>query len=534
MGWDIGHPNHSISLPCAGGFTMKAIIILIIGCLSICSNGFAQTIEDRVKALEETLKKQQETIKEQQSLIEELKAEIKRVRPPEEQTVAQPKRTVPAAGEEPQKISTPEKIKEVAVPTEGEEKKDILSYQVGGATMRLIDISFDGLFAVGTSTERDPQLQLLEGGGHDPRKRGFTVQNVELSLSGAVDPYLNAESHIVYFLDPLTGESKVELEEAFFTTQKLPYQLQVKGGQFFTEFGRINPQHPHQWDWQDQPVINTRLFGPDGIRGPGFRMSWLTPLPWFSELYFGVQNANGETMTSFLSEAGAFAERPIGGRPFVERDVKTLKDMAYFGRWGNSWDLSDEISAVLGFSGLYGPNATGPHGETWIYGTDLKLKWRPANNFRGWPFVLLQSEIMGRSYRADSFFHPGPDGMTGTADDIRLPSKALLDWGFYTQLLWGFRHPWAAGFRYEYATGSGDDVNVDFATGAVADVPRNSDPFRGDRHRISPLLVWQPTEFSRFRLQYNYDRLNGFDHSNAHSAWFGVEFMFGVHGAHKY
>jgi hypothetical protein len=504
---------------------MKTILISIIAFFALyASNGLSQTVEERVKILEGALKKQEETIKEQQRLIEELRTEIKRIKPPEQQEVAQPKELPFPAGQEPQKASTFEKVKEVLLPKEEEPKKDILSYQAGGATLRLIDVSFDGLFAAGASTERDQQLQFLEGGGHDPRKRGFTVQNVELSFSGAVDPYLNAESHIVYFLDPLTGESKVELEEAFFTTQKLPYQLQLKGGQFFTEFGRINPQHPHQWDWQDQPIINTRLFGPDGMRGPGFRLSWLTPLPWFSEVHFGVQNANGETMTSFLSEAGAFAERPIGGRPFVNRDVKGLKDLAYLARWGNSWDLSDEVSAVLGFSGLYGPNATGPHGQTWIYGADLKLKWRPANNFRGWPFLLLQSEMIKRDYHADRFVAPG----------IFLPSDTLKDYGFYSQMLYGFRPNWAAGIRYEFANGSGDNVNVDFGTGTVATVSRNSDPFRGDRHRISPLLVWQTTEFSRFRLQVNYDRLNGFDHKNANSIWLGGEFMFGAHAAHKY
>ncbi len=517
-----------------GGINMKTILISVIMFFIFYTSGFAQTLEDRIKILEETLKKQEQTIKEQQKLIEDLKVEMKQVKPPEQQNVARPKETPPPTAQEPQKASTLEKVKEALLPQEGEPKKDILSYQVGGATMRLIDVSFDGLFAAGVSTERDQPLQFLQGGGHDPRKRGFTVQNVELSFSGAVDPYLNAESHIVYFLDPITGESHVELEEAFFTTQKLPYQLQLKGGQFFTEFGRMNPQHPHQWDWQDQPVISTRLFGPDGMRGPGFRLSWLTPLPWFSELYFGMQNANGETMTSFISSSSAFAERPMGGRPFVGRDVKSLNDLAYLVRWGNSWDLSDEVSAVLGLSGIYGPNATGPDGKTWIYGADLKLKWRPVNNFRGWPFLLLQSEIIGRNYRADRFFNPGPDGIPVTADDILLPRKTLVDWGFYTQLLWGFRNTWAAGIRYEYATGSGNNVNIDFGTGAVATVSRNSDPFRGDRHRVSPLLIWQLTEFSRFRLQYNYDHLNGFDHKNANSIWLGAEFMFGAHAAHKY
>jgi outer membrane receptor protein involved in Fe transport len=208
--------------------------------------------------------------------------------------------------------------------------------------------------------------------------------------------------------------------------------------------------------------------------------------------------------------------------------------LVYLARWGNSWDFSDEVSAVLGLSGLHGPNATGPDGETWIYGADLKMKWRPVNHFRGWPFLILQSEIMGRNYRADRFFNPGPDEIPGTADDIRLPRKTLVDWGLYTQLLWGFRTTWATGIRYDYATGSGKTVIVDFGTGTVVMVSRNFDPFRGDRHRVSPLLVWQPTEFTRFRLQYNYDHLNGFRHRSASSIWLGAEFMLGAHAAHKY
>ncbi len=513
---------------------MKAILISIIMCFVFYSSGFAQTLEDRIKILEEALKKQEQTIKEQQKLIEDLKSEMKQAKPPEQKEVAQPKETPAPAGQEPQKPSTLEKVKDVLFPKEGEPQKDILSYRAGGATMRLIDVSFDGIFAAGTSTATDSQLQFLEGGDHDPRIRGFTVQNVELSFSGAVDPYLNAEAHIVYLVDPVVGDSKVELEEAFFTTQKLPYGLQLKGGYFFTDFGIINPQHPHQWDWEDAPIINVRLFGPDGMRQAGFQLGWLTPLPWYSELYFGMQNANGETMASFSANEAFFQERPVGGRPFVPRQVQSLNDLAYLGRWVNSWDLSDEWTMKLGFSGAYGPNATGSTGQTSIYGADLKLKWRPVKNFRGWPFFLLQSEVMGRNYRADRFLGPGPDGILGTGDDIRLPHETLKDWGLYSQLLWGFRNNWATGIRFEYVSGSGYDVNVDFATGAVHYVGRNSDPFRDDRYRVSPLLVWQPTEFSRFRFQYNYDRFKLPGWRNAYSFWLGGEFMLGAHAAHKY
>jgi hypothetical protein len=423
-------------------------------------------------------------------------------------------------------------VKEVLLPKEGEPKKDILSYQVGGATLRLIDISFDALIAAGTSTATDRQLEFLQGGGHDPRKRGFTVQNVELSFMGAVDPYLNAEAHIIYFIDPVTGDSQVELEEAFFTTQRLPFGLQLKGGQFLSEFGIINPSHPHQWEWLDQPIINTRLFGPDGMRAPGARLGWLTPLPWYSEFLFSMQNANGETMSSFLANEDFFLERSIGGRPFVPREVHSLNDLVYLGHWTNSWDLSNEVTMKLGFSGTYGPNATGPDGQTLIYGADLKMKWRPVKNFRGWPFLLLQSEIMRRNYYADKFFLSASNSASG--NPIYLPKETLVDWGLYAQLLWGFRHNWAAGFRFEYATGSGDDVLVNFQTGNATPLSRNLDPFRDDRYRISPLIEWLPTEFSRLRLQYNYDRYKFPDWRNASTIWLGVEFMLGAHAAHKY
>ena len=75
------------------------------------------------------------------------------------------------------------------------------------------------------------------------------------------------------------GETRVELEEAFVTTTSLPHDLQVKVGQFLTEFGRINPTHPHTWDFVDAPLVTGRMLGPEGLRSAGVRASWLMPLP---------------------------------------------------------------------------------------------------------------------------------------------------------------------------------------------------------------------------------------------------------------
>ena len=412
-------------------------------------------------------------------------------------------------------------VKAVQAPQEPA-KPGLLSYKVGGATLKLLDVSFDLMAAGGTSTATDRQMQTgLQGGGHDPRKRGFTLQQAELSLTGAVDPYFNGETHIVYFLDPATGESQVELEEAFLTTQKLPYGLQAKAGTFLTEFGRINPTHPHAWKWLDQPIINSRLFGPDGMRGPGFRVSWLTPLPWYSQLYFGMQNANG-SMTSLLSNDGNVADRPIGGYPFFDRQVQTMRDLAYTARVENSCDLSQTVTSKLGLSGVYGPNYTGLHGDTWIYGSDLLVKWRPAKNYQGWPYLLWESEIIGRTFR------------TLPLDMARVPSNILRDIGFYSQLTWGFYPGWSVGVRGEYAGGVGRGVSLDAATGTFGFVSRNTDPFRDDRYRISPVLTWQPSEFSRLRLQYNHDWAYHLPGKTADTIWAGVEIMYGAHPAHKY
>ena len=391
--------------------------------------------------------------------------------------------------------------------------RDIFSGRVGGTNVRLIDISLDVLAAGGGSTEKDSSLQTLQGGGHDPRKNGFTLQNVELSLSGAVDPYFNGEAHLIYLIDPLEGESVFELEEAFITTQQLPHNLQVKAGQFFTEFGRINSRHPHQWEWMDQPIINSRLFGPDGMRGTGLRASWLVPVPWYSEFYVGAQNANGETMASFLASEEFFEERPIGGRAFAERDSNAFNGLAYHLRWENGFDLSREWNAAIGVSTVFGPNATGPDGSTAIYGTDLVLKWRPSKNQRGWPFFISQSEVMYRDYRADDA--EDEDGAT-------LAGTTLDDWGFYTQALVGWAPRWRGGLRFEYASGSGD--------GGV----RADDPFRDDRFRVSPLVEWLPSEFSRVRLQYNLDEADHLEDDYAHSVWLGFEYLIGSHGAHRY
>lgn len=477
----------------------------------------AQILVDLQKQVRELNQKMQE--KDQQ--IQQLQQKVQSLQTPEKTASSQPVTPKPQTRKEALDAALADIEKDQAMRTPAPGSALASAPLSGGAEMKLIDVSLDVLFNMGSSTASNSEIQTLQGGGHDPHNRGFSLGQAELSLSGAIDPYLNGEAHIVFLVDPDTGESATELEEAFATTSSLPWGLQLKGGHFLSKFGLINPVHPHAWDWIDQPIINSRVFGGDGMRQSGVQVSWLTPLPWYSQVFFSVQNATGEQMPSFMA-----ADETIGGRPFEEHNVQSFNDLTYTMRWANQWELSDELSLSLGGSGAYGANAAG--GNTWLYGGDAKLKWKPVLNDHGWPFVTWQTEFIGRRYAAAAATHPGTDGVLGTFDDVNLAGDTLKDWGFYTQMLYGFKRNWATGLRYEYVTGSGDSVDQD---GTL--ISHNDDPNRDERYRISPIIQWQPTHFSRFRLQYNFDHAAHLD-KDAHTVWLGVEFLYGAHPAHSY
>lgn len=368
-----------------------------------------------------------------------------------------------------------------------------------------LKIGVDGLFTAGGSSVDNESLGNLQFGAHDPNRNGFTVQQAELSLGATVDPYFDAQAFIIFQIDA-EGETVVELEEAFLSTRALPGGLQLKAGQFFTEFGRHNPIHPHGWDFVDQPVILSRLMGPDSLRSQGARLSWLTPLPWYSELLVAVQNASGETAVSFLGEgAGEDGDEEIGGHALIDRDGRDFGDLLYSARLLNGFDLSDNTSVNLGFSGAWGPNASGLTASTRIVGGDLYVKWQPPYTQRGFPFVSWQTEVIGRRY---------------TAGDPGDPSREILkDWGLYSQVLWGFRPGWVAGVRFDHADASGG-------------AGRSADFLRDRRQRLSPNLTWYPTEFSKLRLQYNHDWAPHLAGGSADALWLQVEFAIGSHLAH--
>jgi hypothetical protein len=556
------------------------LAIVLLGCPSSswAQESEVQVLREQVDTLQETVKQLQETIRQRQQ-ESTAGGETPQVdAPPQQQPDA------PAASPLDEAIADLEPASPALAPRP---QRPVMQQPARrGPQLRLIDVSLDVLLFAGMSSVHDESISTLQGGSHDPKTRGYTLGQAELSLAGVVDPYFTANAHILSMVNSVSGESAFEVEEAFLTTTRLPLGLQLEVGYFLTEFGIVNPQHPHIWDWLDMPVVNSRMFGGDGMRQGGFRASWLLNTPWFSQFHFGMQNANGVTMASFLGgelahahggnghdhgddehaghgeeeldehgdehadehddedhdehadehgedehghgedmhDAHAIEGGPgIGGRPIIAQDVRKLKDFVYLMRWENAFDLSDELTAVFGASSLLGPNSSGPAGSTWLYGLDMKWRWTPANSFRGYPFVTWQTEYMRRRYEAAAASMEVTEP-DGHMETVTFPADILEDWGMYTQLLYGPVINLAVGMRFEYANGRGLGYNHG---------GRDEDPFRNERYRVSPLISWRTSEFVRIRLQYNYDNATHLE-DYAHSFWVGFEWLYGAHPAHQF
>jgi len=375
-----------------------------------------------------------------------------------------------------------------------------------GGGKAYMNISLDGLFALAYSSAAD--LYNIEVGDHDPQQRGFNARNVELAFDGAVDPYFEGFANIVFLLDN-DNETEVEVEEAFMQTTSLPFNLQLKAGEFFAAFGRLNPTHPHTWDFVDTPLVNGLFLGPDGLRGVGAQSSWTLPLPWYSQLIFASQNGRGETGFSFRNpgDDGMFFDRIT-----TDREARGLQDFVWIPRFENSFNLSDTQTVLAGVSGAFGSNETGANSRTQIYGADLLYKWKSSHAEGGFPFVKWQTEFMYRRYEAGH-----------GANDSFPVAETFHDWGMYSQVLWGFKKGWVAGIRGDY---------VDMQNSMFTD-----DLDRQSRWRLSANLTWYPTEFSKIRLQYNQDFLeqNFFlSAREVESVFLQWEFILGSHGAHKF
>lgn len=450
----------------------------MIGCLPVLAEENLDQLKRELESLKTTVEQLKQTVEQQQQRIRELERE----------------KSAPAAAPAAQPLAL-EEMKPAS----------LRALPIWHQGQSFLNLSAIGNVVLGSSTEGD--VESLLGAHHDPSQRGFSVTGLELTVDGVVDPHFSGLATIAAVLSA-EGETEIELEEAYLQTLSLPWNLQLRAGQFFAEFGRHNPLHAHSWSFVDQPLVITRLLGPDGLRNPGARLSWLAPTPWYTEILLGVFNSSGETTFSFRSEESF---KIHGGEP-VDRGVRAARDLLLLPRISTSFDLSSTQTLLLGASAAIGPNSSASGADTWILGGDLYWKWKPAVAEKGFPFVSWQTEFLYRHYQA------GEREKLDSFPVVMLPTETLQDWGLYSQISWGIKPRWVLGLR-------GDYLRADKSAAFETDLQM-------DRWRVSPNLTWYPSEFSKIRLQYNYDHREGM--GSDHSVWLQFEYLLGAHAAHKF
>ncbi|WP_345969714.1 hypothetical protein WCX72_10420 [Sulfurimonas sp. HSL1-6] len=309
---------------------------------------------------------------------------------------------------------------------------------------------------------------------------GFNLNYGELVLSSSVDPYFTLDGTFHF------SENGVEIEEAYFTSTALPYGLRLRGGKLLSNFGRLNSQHHHYWDFGDMPLIYQAFLGDHGINEKGVQLQWVAPTETYlmfggevlqgeNEMMFGTASIADPTATD--PDAAPLAESADAPALFVAY-AKTAVDIG-------ETTVMPGISYARGTSRLDHFEDETPHafsGMSSLYGADLTVK----HYFDSYSFLTWQSEWMMRDMKGTQYAQP--DVNTTTSASLRKEQA-----GYYTQLVYAYNMNWRAGVRY-------DNIYQN-------DVTKNDvlQDMEDGFERISAMVEYHPSEFSRFRLQYNHN-----------------------------
>ncbi len=346
------------------------------------------------------------------------------------------------------------------------------------------------------------------GDGVGPGRRGFDLGESELTLAANVDPYFFAN-----LTASLSGEDTLSVEEAYLKTLALPSGLSLKAGRFFSGLGYLNEVHSHAWDFVDQPLVYQALFGGQ-LAQNGAQLKWLAPTDLFIELAAETGNGerfpgthlahNGLNGAALLAHVGDDAGDSVSWRAGLSWLSQRAENRAFA-------DVTDTGGAVLdAFTG---------QSRTWV--ADAILKWSPHGNANLRSFKL-QAEYLQRTEDGQLAFASTQQALS---DSYRARQS-----GWYLQGVYQFLPRWRFGARYD-SLDSGDPA-IGLVQHAVLPLADFGALAPATPSRVSAMFDWNPSEFSRLRLQYVWDdaRMDVRDRQLMLQYLFSI----GAHGAHKF
>ena len=313
------------------------------------------------------------------------------------------------------------------------------------------------------------------------RAGGFDVfqRSIELDVAASVDPFAKGYAVINATADSASGEATVGVEEAALQTTSLPWNLELKAGRFFGEFGRLGYIHDHELPFVNRPLALDQYMGGE-TKTDGLQLNWLLPTPHYVSLTVGLGDQFGDDPNN----PGAF---------------RHFNEVNYWGRLSTYFDLTPNWQLEGGVSGLWNPKAedrggvdvlVGPGGlpmterERRVAGLDLKLSYIPLQNnqFRSftWGTELLYSDNR-YLFDPDGSLDPGLPAPGSSGDEFNGSIGSL---GLYSYATYKWHRQWSAGFLFDW----------------VQNAQNHSD----QTYAYSPYITWALSHWNQLRLQYTH------------------------------
>lgn len=356
-----------------------------------------------------------------------------------------------------------------------------------------------GVVLVGTaaSFSRNPDEitvpGFMLGEESDPGNDGFSIGESEFNANANIDDKFYG-NFTLSVSDGNESSTEVEVEEAWFQTLTMPWDLTLRGGRFFSGIGYRNEFHAHADDFADRSLAY-RVFLNSQYRDDGVQLRWLAPTDQFLE--FGAEWLRG-------------ANFPAGGSGNHGKGVwdvfaRTGGDIGFSQSWkaGVSWTSARAKNRESGDDDQF-------NGDVDMAIVDAVWKWAPDGN----PYrhnAKIEGSLFWQNQNGD-FSSNGGTPLSYDEDQ----------WGGYINGIYQFRPQWRAGVRYSWV--DTDDPGAAFNGTAL-------DPDGVSPKTYTAMLDWSNSEFSRIRLQYTRD-----DSSNDPVDRIYLQYILsmGAHGAHQF
>jgi hypothetical protein len=327
----------------------------------------------------------------------------------------------------------------------------------------------------------------------------FTPRDVELMVQSNVDQY--AKAYIVFNaeseLEPmekrgLFEDTKVGVEEAAIQTTSLPWGLQLKGGQFFADFTRMDKVHSHDLPFVDRPRSLDEIIGGEA-QARGFELTWLVPTEHYWRLTGGIVDNIGadDPITNSLLNAD-FTTNDAAA--FADRENRPFQSLMAYGRAATLVDLSP--GTVLHLGADYAKASQNTRRQ--IASADAKLEWQPD------PAKYDLFETGGELLWTKQSGLFSSDALDAADEYVNQPwfkpSGDSSASGGYVYAQYRFGKLWQPGVRLDYTHTNTYQLGEANGDGCVDIL----DKIDNNIWTYSAYLTLNLSEFNRLRFQLNY------------------------------